>query len=221
VIAFVLRCDGRKDYIGRSITSAEEMLKADFGSLVIVDDSGDHEYAAWLESNFPAYEVIHHPERMGMAAGVRTALEYAITSGADYVFNTEDDFAFVQRTNVNKMAQLLHCETHLAQLSLKRQSVNTHEREVGGFIATEPERYTDRSCESGKWVEHQVVFSFNPCLIPAHVADEALADPGNGVEAGITDRLLSLGYHFGIYGTIADEPRVAHTGDMRSDGWQI
>ena len=54
------------------------------------------------------------------------------------------------------------------------------------------------------------------------VAQLCLNEPGDGLERGFTDTLVGHSqrpYSFAIYGNIADEPRVTHIGDTRSQGW--
>lgn len=219
-MVFVLRCDGRRQYIQQAVESAYTMLAhADFDDLFIVDDSGDPEYGEWLDWNFPDFKCVHHLERRGMAAGVQTALE--VVGDAEYVFATEDDFVFTRTTNLEKMARILHCEPKLAQLSLKRQPVNSVEQAAGGFMQTSPGAFWDHSCESGNWVQHQTLFTFNPCLIPQRAVAAILDGTAlNLLERGVTDSLLQQGFSFGVYGTIEDEPRVGHIGDVRSSGYR-
>jgi hypothetical protein len=216
----VVITDGRQPpTIIDTMESAENYLRADFDARYVIDDSGDPAYAEWLDR---LYLCVHHEERRGMAGAVRSAWETALRAGADYVFHLEDDFIFTRKVKVNNLAQILHCNPHLAEISLKRGPVNEHEDRYGGFIETDPDAYYDRSCESGQWVEHRKVFSFNPCLIPRRAIEDALANPGDGVERGITDALLAMNYSFAIYGTKADEPRVCHTGtNRRSQGWRV
>jgi hypothetical protein len=221
-VVLVVITDGRQPAtILDAITSAEEHLKCDFSARFIVDDSGDEANAEWLERTFPQFQIVHHAERRGLAGAVRSAWTTALAAGADYVFQAEDDFIYNRKVKVEKLVQLLHCEPHLAQVSLKRQPVNEHEVACGGFIQTAPDSYYDVECPSGKFVEHTRLFSFNPCLIQRAAIEDALAAGGDWLEQGITDALKAHKWTFAIWGTKDDPPRVHHIGDHRSSGWSL
>lgn len=219
MISFLVRTDGRREYLPQAISTAEVFLKANFDRKFIIDDSGDPEYAEWLDTSFPTYECIHHPERLGMEAGVRTAYATALLAGSDYVFATEDDFIFNRTVNVQKMARILHCEPHLTSLTLKRNPWSPEEINAGGQIELSPLEYTERSCPSGHWVQHRHLFSFNPSLIRSEALQIALTAPSM-LEAGITEALQYEQWWFAYYGKRDDPPRCEHIGHARSSGYR-
>lgn len=220
--ALVIITDGRQPpTIVDTIETAQIKLRGEFDAQFIIDDSGSDAYAQWLDQNYATFDIVHHESRRGLAGALRSAWETSLNAGADYTFSLEDDFTFPRKVKVDKLAALLHCEPHLAQISLKRQPVNDVEEAAGGFIQTNPSAYFERTCETTSWIEHRVNYTFNPHLVSHSVTELALSNPGDGLERGITDTLLTHGYSFGIYGTVADEPRVIHTGKHRSSGWTV
>lgn len=222
-IVFVLRCDGRRDYIDQAVASAIDNLKAHFDRMVIVNDSGDHEHASWLEQEFPAFEFVHHAERLGMNTCVRTAFQVAIATGADAMFSTEDDFRFNESVNVKKMYRLLHCEPHLAALTLKRNPWNDQEIAAGGQIETAPDEYFDRSCVTGNWVEHDHLFSGNPSLVRVDAIKAAVnvdMPDSDTYERPAGLAMIAAGYRFAFYGKRDDKPRCEHLGHSRSSGYR-
>jgi len=217
----VVITDGRQPQtISETLESAQIKLRGEFDKTFIINDSANDEYADWLANSYPSFHIVNHETRRGLGGAVRSAWETALNAGADYVFHLEDDFRFDRKVKIDKMIQLLHCERHLAQVSLKRQPVNDVEERAGGFMQLWPVgTYTERQCETGKWVEHQSLFTFNPCVIPRRAMEPALST--DGLERGVTDILLQHGYSFGVLGTVEDEPRVHHLGTHRSSGWSV
>jgi hypothetical protein len=223
MIVFVLRCDGRRDYIERAIASAEANVHADFARRFIINDSGDPDYASWLNYTFPVYECIHHVERRGNAAGMQTALKTVVASGADYAFMTEDDFVFNQPVDVMAIARLLDSQPQLAQLVLKRNPVSPAEIAAGGQIEQAPNEFDDYECEYGAWVEmHPLpsrVFSCNPMLFRRDAIDAALASGLPMHECGLTDALRARDYRFAYWGKRDGPQMCEHIGTYRLSAW--
>lgn len=221
-IALAVITDGRGEYLKQTIASLSPNLGYGFDGRFLIDDSGDPEYAAWLDDEFPHFKRWSHLDRSGLAASVHSAWILARDSGADFLWHQEDDFTFTGPVDLGAMAGVLDEQSHLAQLSLKRQPVNHTEVAAGGFMEVAPWAYIDHRDDSGaRWVEQEQIFSFNPCLIPRRVLELCLAGASDGLERGVTDTLLAAGYRFGILGTITDPPRVTHIGASRSSGWKV
>jgi hypothetical protein len=100
---------------------------------------------------------------------------------------------------------------------LKRQPWSYPEHAAGGIIEMNPDLYTDRETLGIEWVEHQRIFSLNPCLIPRWVLNRGWPE---GNEAQFTTEAVVAGLSFGFYGNRADPPRVIHLGEERSMGWR-
>lgn len=216
-IALVVITDGRQHCITETLRSIDENLHGDFASRFIIDDSGDSAYHEWLVKTYGSqYIVIHHAERRGLAAALRTAWTMALAGGVDYIWHAEDDMVYSTSVDVAELADLLEKHEGVAQISLKRQPVNAEEKAAGGFIELHPWDFHQRD----GYVAHQTLFTFNPCLLPRRIAELAMREPGDGLERGITDTLLHRGYTFAILGSLDDAPRVTHIGDQRSAGWK-
>ena len=96
-----------------------------------------------------------------------------------------------------------------------------HEEVPLGIFGLEPDRFSNRSCPSGKWVESDKLFSFNPGIIPRHVLERAVMQCNEPMlEQHVTDILKANGYSFGYYGAIEDPPLCHHIGDVRSPNYR-
>jgi hypothetical protein len=208
VITLVIT-DGRREYLERTLAAAGEMIP---GFLpVFVNDSGDGDYCDWLNT-LNAHSV-HHPERRGMAAAVRTALSTVVSTTARYAFYLEEDFVLTAPVQLDAMIATLDAYPRLSQLVLKRQPWSDEEKNAGGQIEVAPTAYEDRD----GFVEHKRLFSFNPSLMRVEACEKALQDPGsNGLEAGITQTLVREGYSFAFWCARTDPPRCEHIGEARS-----
>lgn len=217
MIGLVFIDDGRPEFLHQTIESVTEHLTfPDRAVTILVNDSGDSDYAAELTARYGAdMRQVHHYTRCGLAGAVRTAWTTALECGVDYILHWEGDFLANETIPINDMVTILEEHPLLAQVSLKRQPVNDVEEAAGGFIQTNPTQFYDR----GQYVEHHTLFTFNPCLIPAGVATLCLNSPGDGLERGFTDTLLGYGRSFAILGTTDAPPRVHHIGTHRSQGW--
>lgn len=215
-VSFVAITDGRRDYLLRTLKSADHLL-CDWHAQYIINDSGDSEYGQWLAATFPQFVIVHHAQRLGLAAAVKSAWTLALAGGADYLWHAEDDMVYNTEVVVDTLAGMLAANPTLAQLSLKRQPVGPHEEAAGGFIELHPQDFVD----ADGYVAHSTLFTFNPCLIPAAAMQVCCNSTHDWLERGVTDTLLANGWHFGIVGAKADPPRVEHIGHVRSSGWQL
>ena len=213
-LAQVLITDGRGAYLERTLDSCCEYFP-NFDP-IIVDDSGHPDYATWLELQSPGYHFLHHEERQDMAQAVRMAWTVALAAGAGFIWHQEDDFVLTEPVDIEGMAETLRRNPLLAQLVLKRQPWSEEEIAAGGQIEVAPGDYTDRE----GFVEHRRLFSFNPSLIRREAIEAALADPGDGLERGVTDAMLAAGYSFAYWGAREDPPRCTHIGERRSSGYR-
>ena len=219
LVALTIITDGRKpETISHAIESLRENLIGAVGCFII-DDSANPDYGAWLDSEFADYyRITHHTERRGLGGAVYSAWSEALKTPAKYVLHWEDDFVATTTVSLSDMTAIFNNNDQLAQLSLKRQPVNPDEQSVGGYMQMSPSQWfnSDRG-----YVRHSSLFTYNPCLIPRAIAKLASDDTTPMLERDVTDRLLTRGYHFGVLGTIEDEPRVEHVGGHRSTGWRV
>lgn len=215
--ALTVTTDGRGDYLLQAIDSLRVSLDPWPSGRCMVDDSGDQDYTDMLRERYePDFTICPHSSRRGLAAAVRLAWMQALATPARYVFHAEDDFTYREPVDLARMARLLDENPHLAQVVLKRQPWGEDEIAAGGQIEVAPDEYTARD----GFVEHRRLFSLNPSLIRREAIELALAEPGDGLERGITDTLLAHGYSFAYYGARKDPPRCEHIGVRRAAGYR-
>jgi hypothetical protein len=212
----VVITDGRGQYLERTMAAAEEMLP-EF-TPVIVDDSGDPAYQAWLRATWPRAERVHHLERQGLAAAARTAWRMAVAQAVPFAFLLEDDFVLTEPVDLYAMEQMMRLNPRLAQLVLKRQPGSPEEEAHGGHVAMAPHKYADRD----GWIEQvaEPLYSFNPHLARCEAMRDALEHATSFLEAGVSAALTERGWTFGIWGARDDPPRVEHIGVERSAGYR-
>lgn len=190
-------------------------------ALVIVSDRGDKYLPMCIEAidkylpgDLVEIFVDDSEHRLGMAGAVRQGFHRALEAGADYAWWMEEDFLLTEPVALDRMVDILEDNPRLAQLVLKRQPWSPEEKAAGGFIERRPEKYFQRE----GFVEHQQIFSLNPCLIPRHILHMGYPD---GNEAAMTELLVGKGFTFGIYGQLDDPPRCLHIGVERAAGWKL
>lgn len=218
MIALVVTTDGRGECLRRTLRSLRESLQPFPTDRFIVDDSGDLDYATFVDVVARDFQTHSHIRRQGFAATVEDAWTLALRRRrVRYVFHAEDDFTYNEPVDLEAMARVLDQRPDVAQLALKRQPVNDEERAAGGFMQA---RSADTWDELDGIVGHALNFTTNPSLIPRRAIEVALADPRPMTEPNVTDTLLTDGYCFGYLGTVADPPRVEHIGHGRMPGWR-
>lgn len=214
-IDLVVITDGRGEYLSRTMASAHEHIIWPFEQRIMVDDSGEPRYTAWLREQFPAFDIIAHPQRRGLAAAVQTA--WAATT-ADQVFHLEEDFTFNGPIDIGGMSRALWDATYLAQIVLKRQPWSAEEKQAGGIVEMHPDAYDQRFAGSSPVTVHDRIFSLNPCLIPRKIIARGWPDSN---EAGMTKLLVDDMFRFAFWGRPGDPPTVTHIGERRTIGWAL
>lgn len=207
-VGLLIITDGRGEYLEQMNASIGSLM--DINRVVVVDDSGDPEYAEWANNLIAPDLLVSHPKRMGLAQSIQTGWDNL--TDVDYVLHVEEDFTFPQPIPLDKMIAFLEEDPRLAQVCLKRQPWSPEEVAFGGFMEAHPENYHD---QDGIVLQTQC-FSFNPCVYPARIMEF-----GAGLEADLTTRLLAAGYYFGYYGRTVDPPRCFHIGARRSPSWML
>lgn len=158
---------------------------------------------------------------LGMAGNAQAAWNWAAETDADFLLHIEEDMRFIRSVPLKEMRAVLTTHEHLAQVVLKREPWSSEEVAAGGQMERAPHLYRQCSDAQHSWMEHQTLFSMNPCLIPRDVfADMAWVPGAGGVERSITDACHDVGYRFAYYGRRADPPYVRHIGHQRGDGWR-
>ena len=158
--------------------------------------------------------------RLGMSGAVAASWSWALDFGVDYLLHVEEDFTFLDLP-LSGMRAVLELNDHLAQVVLKRQPWSAEEKQAGGQMEVSPGDYTEFEARNLHWVEHDRLFSLNPCLIPRRTLElGAPVGHPQGFEAAFTKRCHDAGLRFAYYGRRDDPPRCTHVGAQRGgQGW--
>lgn len=204
----------------RSVLSVKDFIVKRFDARFIVDDSGDCEYAEWLDATFPDFTCIHHAERRGLGGCFQTALDVVAQSNAEYGFFMEDDTPLLAHIDLDAMASVLDGNQHLAQIMLMRPPFNAEEIQAGGVYQLTPDEFREHTDGTNVWTEHSRWYGFQPNLTPIRAVQCMRANASNFLELGVTDALKPAGYRFSYWGGIDDDPLCDHTGVTRSTGYR-
>lgn len=216
--------NGRSDLLAQTMASLEEKAKYPFYKRILIDDTGNAEYAVELEEKYGSkFHVIAHPENRGLSGSIRTLWEAAQILDVDYIFHVEEDFTFNVEPPIEKMISILNMAPHLWQVALKRQPVNADEAAVGGFMQQDPSAYVQfysNHDPSLVWVEHRKFFTLNPCVYSINITRPLWPKGGGEKEFGETV-FLNEESACAFLGTVNDPPLVTHIGNYRASGWML
>jgi hypothetical protein len=217
-IPLIVLTNGRRDCISQTVPSITKHLTG-YGDTVIVDDSGNREYRAWLATEFPdALLTAVGPEPAGYWRAMRTVWSIARGSGADAVWLAEDDFTLLDDLDVACLDRVLDEHPYLTQIALRRQPWFGNEIAYGGMLeALEAQGLMFAETSDGKhhWIEHRACFTGNPCLIPQRTFAHDWPE-GEWSESRFGRLLFADPLARGAYwGRRDDPPRVEHIGHER------
>lgn len=215
-----LRCDGRREYIVNTVQSIFTHVTNGFTQKFIIDDSGNEDYARWLDATFPQFDCIHHAERRGLGGCFKSSLETILTTSADYAFMVEDDTPLIADIDLEAMARVLYEHPNLSQIMLMRPPFNEEERRVGGVYQMTPNEFTEQTDGTNTWVEHARWYGFQPNLSPRNVIQFMVEKATNFLELGVTEPLLAANQRFAYWGGLNDAPMCSHDGLVRSNGYR-
>ncbi len=219
MIVAVVIDDGRPEYLSQSV-AALDVGVSPLDYKVLINDSGDSDYAHYLDAEYASFDArVHHPERRGLGGAVKSAWETALAVGADYVWHQEDDMPVATEIDLRPFMGLLESQPHLAQVGLKRQPFSPAEIQAGGLVEAYPQFYAQ--CGDGRhsWIETDHLFVFSPSLVPRRVIECALANTDVFLEDNVTAALWAHGYRSCYWGQLYDPPLCNHIGRRRSDGY--
>lgn len=217
-IPIIVLTNGRRDCIARTIPSIREHLTG-AGDMVIVDDSGDANYRAWLAETFPgALVTAVAPGPAGYWRAMRVVWAIARDSAADAVAFWEDDFVLLGDVAVTCLARVLDEQPHLTQIALLRQPWWPNEHDAGGLIPAleaQGQVFEERTDGREHWIEHRACFTGNPSLIPRRTFERDWPE-GAWSESRFGQLLFRDPPARGAYwGRRSDPPRVEHIGHQR------
>lgn len=213
-IPLIILTNGR-DCIHETIASARENLDGTTG-MIIVDDSGDATRRKMLEERYGCEVFFEKDQAVGYSRAMTNVWNVA-RSFSNGIFFLEDDFTFNEPVALYDLAKI-QALSNAVQVALVRQPWFRLDKLAGGLLQkyrNRGSRMEERSHEGLHWVEHQIVFTCNPCYIPASTFRHNWPI-GTYSEPRMARRLFSRGLSSAFYGKIADAPRVHHIGTKRT-----
>lgn len=223
MITLAVFTDGRRDCIAQAIPSALENLRGPISQFIIFDDSADPAYQDYLLDQFPGFDLVCGPMRLGFGGNIGRAWNHLLIETSNpYVFHLEDDFTFNRTIHLEQMIDVLDSHPYLMQLALRRQPWNNLEREAGGIVEQFPNAYEDCFDSHFEWLEHRLFFTTNPSLYRLSLCSETWPDIPQS-EGMFTHELLGRGIptiapsdiRFGFWGPRSSGEMVTHIGAER------
>lgn len=209
--------DGRADCLAQALAAFD--LCVDEGLIerrVIVDDSADRDYAAWIDHNFRFDQRASSEERRGFGGAIQAGWD--LLGNAEFVFHLEDDFVLARHVPLASMMETLARRSYLAQMALRRQPWGPDEVIAGGYIERDPYAFTncwDTERPERRWMEHRKFFTTNPSVYPAWVAKQGWPQvPGSEGQFGL-QLFQNPQVRCAIWGNRHDPPWAIHIGHKR------
>lgn len=209
--------DGR-DYIHHTLPALMRNISTPVTARLMVNDSESLDWYADLIYRYPEWD-ISGPRRRGMAGAVQCGFDMCVAADVDAVLWCEDDMEITRPLPILSAFHALDADQSLAQIVFKREPWygSDIEMELGDVQAAIHAQST-RVTQHDDYSVYDYIFSLNPCLIPKRVLQLGYS---TGNEAGMTTRLLDLGYQFAMWGHEGEAPYVRHLGVGRSAGWRL
>lgn len=211
-IACLIVTDGRRECILRTVEALTHHLIGQVDYTLLIDDSGDAQYASWLDLVFPLFQQVHHNMRRGFAGAVISA--WSNLPECDYVLTCEDDMVLTQDIHLSELVTILEANPQLAQVVLKRQAWNESEIAAGGIVELHPDDYTDMETNGIAWALHRLFYSTNVNLMPYRITRLGWPNVEHS-EGHFGAKLKENGYSFAYLGHKFDAPKVEHIGLQR------
>ncbi len=225
-IAWITLTSGRKDYLQTSRKSWYKFVDQKNLEEIIIDTSGNAEYAEWLSNEYPNAKIFSLDKteviRGDWHNGIKQAYEYfyntAKTIECDYIFHTEDDYVALTSINLYDSIEILESDPDIVQVNFVRQPWGKDEEESGGVLKNCQKLgnvMTEKNNGKNKWVEHRAYFTFGPSIYRKEICfiDK---DASHNPEIAITYKLFSdLNKKTATFGTIDDMNLVEHIGVIK------
>lgn len=216
-VPIIVLTNGRVDCVSKAISSVVAHLD-NAGNGLIVDDSGDDVYRAWLADQYGAPVIPVGDEPCGYWRAMRRVWDVARDSGADYFWLQEDDFVLHADVDLDVLAGVLDAHPYLTQIALLRQPWFGNEVEHGGLIPALEQQgqvFTDATDGTYSWIEHRACFTGNPSLIPRRTFERDWPED-DWSESRFGQLLFADSAARGAYwGRREDPPLVEHIGHHR------
>lgn len=217
-VPIIVLTNGRPECVTKAISSVGKHLLG-VGDGLIVDDSGDDVYRAWLAEQYAAPVIPVATGPCGYWKAMRRVWDVARSLDTDKVVFWEEDFVLTEDVDVEELAGVLDAHPYLTQIALLRQPWFANEHEHGGLIgALQAQGQVFTECTDGThwWIEHRACFTGNPCLIPRSTFARDWPE-GDWSESRFGKALFADGRARGAYwGRLTDPPRVEHIGHHRA-----
>jgi hypothetical protein len=223
-VCLLLITDGRAECIEKTLLSWAEQLDGAFTDFIVVNDSGDMEYACWLDRKLPYFTRIHHPRRLGFGETIRDAWAN-IPGHCDFIFHLEDDFLLNRSFKLDDWIAVLKANPDVISITAYRQPWSQAEIFAGGFIPMRPGCYQDKKYVGDNDVEYDVIehtnnFSTNPCLYPSWLTNiDWPESPESEGKFGFVLKELNPNSKYLLWGKTTDEPLVHHFGARKGTGY--
>lgn len=183
---------------------------------LIVNDS-ENEEGIELAASFGVKKAIKTGGGRGIFGAVELAWQYVRDHWpeVEFIWHQENDFTYNQVIDVNAMQRVL-ANTHVMQVTLKRQAWYPHERKYGDFMkqlnAHKPKCMLDYNIHGVDVVTHREFFSNNPSLYRIENMPEKYES-----EYTVRGHLKRIDPHWTctFLGRLADEPLVNHIGEIK------
>ena len=221
-ITLLIITDGRKMFIEPTLAAVDagNKLIGPITRKLIHDDSGDAEYAQWLNTKYgDEYEIYSTGRRSGFGGAIISAWNQLQNDNNDWVFHLEDDFVIEEVVPLGEMMTVMDQNPHLVQMALRRQAWNEQEKTAGGIVEQDPDSYTERDNGIHRWLEHRKFFTTNPSLYRKSLTVDHPWPTGNNSEGIYGINLFYAGNKMsGYWGPKSSAPKCLHIGEFRNGG---
>ena len=213
MIDLMVVTDGRRACLEDTLEHADRHLAGIDGRRVIVNDSLDPVYWAFLDDRYGStFDVLHPLDgKRGFAGAIQAGWEH-LGAGPGHVFHLEDDFRLLVDVDAARLVDLLEARPELVQVALLRQPWNQREVDAGGLIAADRPDFTDE----GELTTHARFFTTNPSVYRRSLLERGW--PQEPQSEGLFWHRLKADRpdaRSAFWGGPDDAPTVWHTGDDR------
>ncbi|MEV4672716.1 hypothetical protein AB0K34_13760 [Actinomadura sp. NPDC049382] len=216
-VPLIVLTNGRPECVTKAISSVGKHLLG-VGDGLIVDDSGDDVYRAWLTEQYAAPVIPVGDGPCGYWRAMQKVWDVARGLDTDKFVFWEEDFVLTADVDLDDLASVLDSHPYLTQIALLRQPWFANEHAHGGLIgALQAQGQVFTECTDGThwWIEHRACFTGNPCLVPRSTFARDWPE-GDWSESRFGKGLFADGRARGAYwGRLTDPPRVEHIGHHR------